>query len=387
MILLALVVSATLFLAYTNGANDNFKGVATLFGSGTTDYRRALIWATVTTLAGSLAGMWLGAELVSSFSGRGLVPDSVAADASFLGAVGFGAAITVLAATRFGFPISTTHAITGALVGAGLVAAGGEVVWSKLGGTFFLPLLASPVIAFAAALLIYPVCRFARARLGVNEESAIVIAGEAVPLPAEQALPADVVPGARFTLTDAIWSRLATAPRMAIGQEAMLVRRYSGAVVGVNAQQALDLLHYLSAGAAGFARGLNDAPKIVALMIAAKAMNIQLGLGLVAAAMAIGGALSARRIATTMSKRITGMNAGQGFVANLVTSLMVVVASRFGVPVSTTHVSCGALFGIGTVNRQARWRMIAQILLAWVITLPVAIAAAAASHLLLTAFG
>ena len=48
------IVGATLFVAYANGANDNFKGVATLFGSGTTDYRKALFWATITTFAGSV---------------------------------------------------------------------------------------------------------------------------------------------------------------------------------------------------------------------------------------------------------------------------------------------------------------------------------------------
>lgn len=45
------------FLAYSNGANDNFKGVATLFGSGTTNYRRAIVWATLTTFAGSIAAI------------------------------------------------------------------------------------------------------------------------------------------------------------------------------------------------------------------------------------------------------------------------------------------------------------------------------------------
>ncbi len=73
-----------------------------------------------------------------------------------------------------------------------------------------------------------------------------------------------------------------------------------------------------------------------------------------------------------MSRKITPMNHGQGFVANLVTSVIVIGASRFGMPVSTTHVSCGALFGIGTVTRQARVRTIATILSAWITTLPMA---------------
>jgi PiT family inorganic phosphate transporter len=69
-----LTVGATLFVAYSNGANDNFKGVATLLGGGTTDYGTALGWATVTTLAGSVAAYFLATPLISIFQGKGLVP-------------------------------------------------------------------------------------------------------------------------------------------------------------------------------------------------------------------------------------------------------------------------------------------------------------------------
>jgi len=71
------------------------------------------------------------------------------------------------------------------------------------------------------------------------------------------------------------------------------------------------------------------------------------------------------------------MTHGQGFTANLVTAGLVIVASRFGVPVSTTHVSCGSLFGMGLVTRQANTRVIRQILLSWVLTLPIAASLAA----------
>jgi len=85
-----------------------------------------------------------------------------------------------------------------------------------------------------------------------------------------------------------------------------------------------------------------------------------------------------------MSHRITRMNDGQAFSANLATALLVTAASGLGMPVSTTHVSVGAIFGIGLVNGEARWASILQILLAWVTTLPVAAALAAALYLLLT---
>jgi len=89
-------------------------------------------------------------------------------------------------------------------------------------------------------------------------------------------------------------------------------------------------------------------------------------------AMAMGAVLQASRVAETMSKGITRMNHGQGFSANLVTAALVLAASRYGLPVSTTHVSCGALFGIGAVTRQAKWKSIVAVILSWVITLPTA---------------
>ena len=84
MVWFAAILLATLFIAYANGANDNFKGVATLFGSGTTDYRKALWWATVTTFAGSLAAFFLAQTLVKTFSGEGLLPNAVIGSPSFM---------------------------------------------------------------------------------------------------------------------------------------------------------------------------------------------------------------------------------------------------------------------------------------------------------------
>src|SRR5581483_10692196 len=107
---LALIVFAILFLAYSNGANDNFKGVATLFGSGTCTYRTALVWATLTTLTGSLVALLLAQGLVGTFKGKGLVPDAVTTQTAFVLAVALGAALTVLLATLTGLPVSTTHA-------------------------------------------------------------------------------------------------------------------------------------------------------------------------------------------------------------------------------------------------------------------------------------
>lgn len=362
-----LLLGAILFLAYTNGANDNFKGVATLFGSRTTDYRRALWWATGTTFAGSCAAMILSGGLVNAFSGKGLVPDVFTHNPSFLLAVALGAALTVMLATITGRPISTTHALMGALVGAGVTAVG-TVNLAKLGQGFFLPLAVSPFVSFAVTSLVYPLLRFIRLRLGVERQMCLCV---------DHGAPQVVQMQSNGT---AVLS--STGIALSVGQLQQCTERYHGQVIGIDAQWVLDRLHVLSAGAVSFARGLNDTPKIVALLMAAAALHTNLSTAMLAIgiAMAIGGLLNARRVAMTMSQRITEMNHGQGFTANLVTAFLVLVASRWGLPVSTTHVSCGSLFGLGVVTQQGQWKTVQSILLAWLVTLPVAAALAALTY-------
>ena len=76
--MLWLLLRATGFLAYASGANDNFKGVASLYSSKTCGYRTALGWATLTPFTGSVCALLLAAALLKQFSGRGLVPDALA---------------------------------------------------------------------------------------------------------------------------------------------------------------------------------------------------------------------------------------------------------------------------------------------------------------------
>ncbi len=318
--MLSLLICVTvLFLAYANGANDNFKGVATLFGSGTTEYKMAIGWATITTFAGSIAAIFYADKLVKSFSGRNLVPDSIAGSPGFLIGVVSGTALTVIVATILGFPVSTTHAIIGALIGSGLIAMGGKVNLKELGQTFVLPLLVSPIAALMCASAGYYVAR----------------------------------------------SALSFLPETTMHQSTKVV-------------------HFLSSGTLSFARGMNDTPKIVGALLVISGFNIAVATLIVGAAMGIGGLLNARRVAFTMSKRITTMNNTQGLTANVVTSALVIWATLQGLPVSTTHVSCGSLFGIGLITKRSDVRTIEQILLAWIITLPAAAVFSAAAYTMLS---
>lgn len=352
-----LIFLAAIFLAYANGTNDNFKGVATLFGSGASDYKKALWWATITTFLGSLAALFVASNLVAAFSGKGLVPDAIAGDPHFLIAVGLGAAGTVWIASLAGIPVSTTHSLTGALIGAGLIAAGTNINSHTLYGKFFAPLLFSPAIAALLTLVIYPFFKQIRMRLGIERHMCLCVGGSTETI-CVQHNGAVVLKSTGLALT--------------VDQLKNCQQVYSGKIFGFDSQGALDTLHFFSAGLVSFGRGLNDTPKIVALLLAAKAFSLSWGLFLAAAAIAIGGLLNAQKVALTMSKRITAMNHGQGFSANLITALLVVFASRWGLPVSTTHVSCGSLFGIALVNKKANLRVIRHIVLAWMLTLPIA---------------
>src|SRR2546421_7154411 len=186
MLLIALFL-ATCFLAYSNGANDNFKGVASLYGCRAASYRPAITWATITTFAGSIASIFLAQALLKKFSGKGLVPDTLVGSEQFLLAVALGAAITVILATLLGFPISTTHGITGAIMGCGLVAVGTEVNFGALGKGFVIPLLLSPVLAIVLGGLLYFLFRSLRLICGVKKELCICVGSDdrvvAVPQP------------------------------------------------------------------------------------------------------------------------------------------------------------------------------------------------------------
>ena len=308
--MLILLFIATCAVAFTNGANANFKGVASIYGSGTASVRTTVCWGTATTFAGAITALFAARGLLSAFSGKGLVPEPLTQSPAFLLAVALGGALTSFLATRLSFPVSTTHALVGALIGAGLASGDHTVHLAPLVNTFIRPLLLSPLLAIAAGALVFLLLKAVR-----------------------------LLPDHRT--------------------------------------RTLDTLHFLSGGAASFARGLNDTPKMAALLAVAHALDIRWGFLAVAVTMAVGGLLDARNVAETLGKKITGMNPGEGFAANVATALLVNTASFHSLPVSTTHVSVGSLIGIGAITRKAHWKAVGPIILSWLITLPCGAAIAA----------
>jgi PiT family inorganic phosphate transporter len=360
-------------LAYANGSNDISKGIATLVGSGVTNYQRAILWGSAWTTGGSLVAAYFSQGLVVAFS-RGIVDSRFQISSVFLIAVLIGSIGWVLFATKTGLPVSTTHAITGALCGAGVMAFGWQgILWASVSKKILVPLLISPLIALMASCILFPAlrrivtplskrCACAEARR-VQLATAVGIVGT----PAT----GETIPSMRLVVDhlDHCQTRSAT-------------------IVGFRLD---DALHWFSSGLTSFARGLSDAPKIVALgttLTLFLTHDSSLLFVFVALAMGLGSLVAGTCVTKTLAEKITMMTPVEGLSANLITSFMVGFASRWGIPVSTTHVSSGAIIGLGLrrPGYSLQWKTVGSIVQAWVITLPAAGLLAGTSWLILDAF-
>lgn len=358
------LLALTLIVAFANGANDVSKGIATLVGSGVTDYRRAVLWGTVWTVAGGITAAFVSRGLVAAFSGKELLAADPTGPA-FLTAVAVGAIGWLAVATSTGMPVSTTHSLAGGLVGAGIAAQGvAGVKWAAIGTTIAIPLALSPLVAIALMIGSYPLIglafrRFNRYCVCVEREEPVALgAGSAAALAGGSVV--RVIAGADCP---------------------------SSVVARVNA---MDSMHWLTSGSTSFFRGMNDTPKILALGVLAAAssgISAQWFFVLVALAMGVGSYVAGRRVTEALAGSVTTIHHDDGFAANLVTSALVGVASFHGLPVSTTHVSTGAITGVGARQADVRWRTVRDMVLAWVVTLPVAGVIAGLAYLAMSRLG
>jgi inorganic phosphate transporter, PiT family len=362
-------------LAFANGANDVSKAIATLVGSGITDYRSAIAWGTVWTMIGAAVAAFVARAMVNTFS-HGLLQSGTIIEPAATLAVLTGAMAWVLFASRTGLPVSTTHALTGAIVGTGFVAfAGDGLIWSAIGKKIALPLLLSPFLALIVSLIVHPAVRLLAARW----EGACVCV-----MPASRALVSIDAHGGTRTLFQ---TTSFGSPVMAVPSQCDRAG-LQGLVVG------LDTIHWISSGLASFARGTNDAPKIVAMLLLGSATaaawpstSSQLAaFGGVALAMGLGSYFGGLRVTEVLAEKITRMDHSEGLSANLTTSLLVLVSGTLGLPVSTTHISSSAIIGIGLLKglNAVRWTTVRGMVLAWVVTLPASALLACIAYLILT---
>ncbi len=358
---IALLLLFVLSLAYANGANDVSKGVATLVGSGVTTYHRGLAWGTLWTVAGALLALVVSVRLVRMFTTGLLVapPDAEL----FPLAVAAGAFGWVILASRTGLPVSTTHAMIGAIVGTALAAVGVTGVrWSLLVTSVALPLALSPLVAGLVAYLLHLT---SAGRLSRASRYCVCV----------QSRPAALIPAsASVTMLAGAPSGVAVvdAPAVVVDETTNCDEATVSTRIRVT-----DAAHWGTSAALSFARGLNDSPKIAALGIGAAAAVGVASLWVfvaAAAAMGLGSYLFGRRVTSTLAERVTEIDPLEGLSASTVAASLVLLASFVALPVSTTHVSTGAIIGAGlrSGGQAIRWRTVAHLIVAWIVTLPVA---------------
>jgi PiT family inorganic phosphate transporter len=323
-------------LAAVNGSNDVPKGVATLAGAGVTRYRVAILWGTVTTLVGCVCSLALAAKMTALFS-KGIITGTTSG--AFALAVLAGACFWVGLATVLRLPVSTTHALIGGMVGAGLLLTTGAVSWSAVGSKLVVPLLVSIVVAYGISLLLAWATGAAR-RTGPR--TAQPVAGSA----------------------------------QSVGTTTKALVTEQRAPVATKNAAAMTAAHWFTSGATGFARGLNDTPKIVAVgafaLVPAGLQTWHI-MVLVTVAMAAGSLAGGMRVAKKLGEGVVKMNHREGFLANLTTAALVGVGAGYGLPMSTTHVSTGAIAGSAGPNlSRISGGTIRNFLIAWLVTPPVA---------------
>jgi len=385
-----------LYMAWGIGANDVANAMGTSVGSGALTIRRAIVVAAVLEFAGAF---FAGGHVTDTVR-KGILDSDLALAQPELLAYGMLAALAsaatlLLGATRLGLPVSTTHSIVGAIVGFGAVGLGLDaVVWGKV-AQIVLSWLTSPVMGGVLAFLIFQIITraildqdrpFERARrLGPFFFAYVFfIIGLVTLFKGLKNLNLD------FDLPQALALSVLLAlvggflGWLFIGR----VRPDPGEDEDFHyrsVERIFTVLQILTACAVAFAHGSNDVANSIGPLAAI--VNVARGaevlgkapvepwmLALGGAGIVLGLATWGYRIMETVGKRITELTPSRGFAAELAAATTIVVASRAGIPVSTTHILVGSVLGVGLARGIGALdlRVVGNILVSWVATLPIA---------------
>ena len=383
------------YMAWAIGANDVANAMGTSVGSGALTVGGAIIVAAIFEFAGAfLAGGHVtdtvrkGMLDMSLIGREQLIYGMMASLAS--------AGTLLIGATRFGLPISTTHAIVGAIVGFGAVAIGIDAVnWPKV-LQISLSWITSPLLAGVIAFAIFHLIRSTILNKS-NPVHQIRKYGPAffffvffiiglvtlfkglkhinLDLDLMEALAGSIALGLIGAGIGAFFIR-----RVRIG-EADPDHRFD------QVERIFVVLQILTACAIAFAHGSNDVANAIGPLAAIvnAVENVDLtaktpvapwmlaigGLGIV-----IGLATWGYRVMETVGKKITELTPSRGFAAQLAAASTIVLASRLGIPISTTHTLVGAVLGVGLARgiTALDLRVVGNILASWIATLPIAAA-------------
>jgi PiT family inorganic phosphate transporter len=391
-----LSAALALYMAWTIGANDVANAMGTSVGSGALTITRAVIVAGILEFCGAFLA---GGHVTDTVRKGILVSDAVAGHEPLIvyGMLAslLSAGTLLLTATRFGLPVSTTHAIVGAIVGFGAVGLGVDsVVWGKV-AQIVASWVTSPLIGGVLAFLVFRITRYSildredpmeqAKRVGPVFFFVVIFVMALVTLfkglkhlnlhlEFVESLGLAVFAGLVGALVGRFFLRRVKTEPDATGSD-----RFR------QVERLFVVLQVLTACAVAFAHGSND----VANSIGPLAAIIHLSKGLAYEGRAVlepwmlvvggvgivlGLATWGYRVMETVGRKITELTPSRGFSAELAAALTIVLASRLGIPVSTTHILVGAVFGVGLARGIGALdlRVVGKILVSWVATLPIA---------------
>ena len=386
-----------LYMAWTIGANDVANAMGTSVGSGALTLRHAVVVAAVLEFSGA----FFAGGFVTDTVRKGILDMELAAlnqDLIVYGMLGSmaSAATLLLTATRWGLPVSTTHAIVGAIVGFGVVGMGlGGVVWGKV-AQILLSWVTSPILGGVFAFAIFHLVR----ALILDRENPVDAAKRAGPFFFFAVL---------FVIgLVTLFKGLKNLQRDIDFGEALLLATLlglAGAAVGWfflrrvekreenerdrfrNVERVFVVLVVLTACAVAFAHGSNDVANAIGPLAAV--INVSQGAVLASKApvqpwmLIVGGvgivfglATWGYRVMDTIGRKITELTPSRAFAAQLGAAVTIVLASRLGIPVSTTHILVGSVLGVGMARGIGALdlRVVGRIMASWVATLPIAAA-------------
>ena len=384
-----------LFMAWGIGANDVANAMGTSVGSRALSLRQAVVIAAIFEFLGAvLAGGQVTATIRKGIIDPGLLAGSPELLVFGMLASLLAAGVWLMVASTFGWPVSTTHTIVGAIVGFAIVGMGASAVqWAKI-GAIVASWVVSPLLAGTLAFALFRSVQ----RLILDAEDPFRAAKRYVPLYIFLVgfiiSLVTVLKGLKhvcLALTLAQSYGLAVAAgliAMAIG--AILVRRIrmqAGADRDfhfTNVERVFAVLMVFTACAMAFAHGSNDVANAigpVAAIVAvvqsggevAQESALPLWVLMVGAVGIITGlATYGYRVMAVIGQRITELTPSRGFAATLAAAATVVVASGTGLPISTTHTLVGAVLGVGMARGIAaiNMRVAQKIFMSWIVTLP-----------------
>ena len=407
-IILIAAIGCGLYMAWAIGANDVANSMGTSVGAGAVTVGGAIVIAGVFEFLGAFLA---GGEVTSTIRKSIIDAESLQHDPDLLvfGMLSalLAAAVWLTIASRFGWPVSTTHSIIGAIIGFAMVAIGFEAVhWEEV-VTIAASWVVTPILAGAISYLLV----LSVQRLIFNKDDPVVYARRYVPVYIFAAVLmtsiVTFVKGLKHVGLDLstpvaiLYSVLFAAVIACIGR--VVINRVSfeshtgGQSRFTNVEKVFGVLMIVTASGMAFAHGSNDVANAIG-PVAAIVSVVTTGevshestvppwvLLIGAAGIVVGLATFGYRVMATIGRKITELTPSRGFATEFAAASTVVAASGTGLPVSTTQTLVGAVLGVGLARGTGAidFGVVRTIFVSWIVTLPAGAVLAAAFYYILT---